>query len=153
MRTIVRWAGTAACMLLALMFAASLKWQFWCAFTLSDRIGLGSGGFVIILGDVTNKDATRLWMMPNDWNWIPAIKPYFEEIGRTQLRPGTPVYRTYDLGIPLWIPFLMIAVPTAWLWYLDRRRPAPGKCRCGYDLTGNTSGRCPECGQTMTDAQ
>ena len=22
-----------------------------------------------------------------------------------------------------------------------------GKCRCGYDLTGNVSGRCPECGE------
>ena len=48
--------------------------------------------------------------------------------------------------LPLWIPLALLAVPTAWLWLLDRRRPAPGKCRCGYDLTGNTSGRCPECG-------
>ena len=22
-----------------------------------------------------------------------------------------------------------------------------GHCRCGYDLTGNVSGKCPECGQ------
>src|SRR4051794_21950994 len=27
------------------------------------------------------------------------------------------------------------------------RRELPGRCRgCGYDLTGNTSGVCPECG-------
>lgn len=27
--------------------------------------------------------------------------------------------------------------------------PPPGCCRnCGYDLTGNLSGRCPECGRT-----
>jgi hypothetical protein len=27
-----------------------------------------------------------------------------------------------------------------------RPLPDPGKCGCGYDLTGNVSGRCPECG-------
>ena len=27
-----------------------------------------------------------------------------------------------------------------------RHRSLPGHCRCGYDLTGNESGRCPECG-------
>ena len=49
--------------------------------------------------------------------------------------------------LPLWIPFLLFALPTALLWYLDRRRYPAGRCqRCGYDLTGNVSGRCPECG-------
>ena len=50
--------------------------------------------------------------------------------------------------IPLWLPFLAIATPTTILWYFDRpRRVRPGHCQhCGYDLTGNTSGICPECG-------
>lgn len=26
---------------------------------------------------------------------------------------------------------------------------APGHCPCGYDLTGNTSGVCPECGERI----
>jgi hypothetical protein len=54
-----------------------------------------------------------------------------------------------DAGIylPPWIPFVIIAAPTAVLWYVDRRRIPPGHCRkCGYNLTGNVSGRCPECG-------
>ena len=49
--------------------------------------------------------------------------------------------------IPLWFPVLLVAVPTAMCWWRDRRRFPPGHCRrCGYNLTGNVSGRCPECG-------
>ena len=50
---------------------------------------------------------------------------------------------------PLWYALAPVAISTVWLWRLDRRRPAPGACRCGYDLTGNTSGRCPECGNAL----
>lgn len=53
----------------------------------------------------------------------------------------------YIAYIPFWLPLLFTAVPTAWLWNRDRRRILPGCClRCGYDLTGNTSGVCSECG-------
>ncbi|MCB9850954.1 MAG: hypothetical protein H6817_09660 [Phycisphaerales bacterium] len=35
-----------------------------------------------------------------------------------------------------------VFAPVAW-----RKRLVPGRCgRCGYDLTGNTTGVCPECG-------
>ena len=49
--------------------------------------------------------------------------------------------------VPLWLPFIACAIPTAWLWMRDRHRH-PGHCEnCGYDLTGNLSGRCPKCGE------
>ena len=55
--------------------------------------------------------------------------------------------QVWRIFVPLWIPFLLIAAPTAWLFHRDRRRIPPGHClRCGYDLTGNTSGVCSECG-------
>ncbi|MBN1512041.1 MAG: hypothetical protein JXB13_08500 [Phycisphaerae bacterium] len=48
---------------------------------------------------------------------------------------------------PAWIPLLLLALPTALLWHRDRR-PPKGHCRnCGYNLTGNVSGVCPECGE------
>ncbi|MCC6359748.1 MAG: hypothetical protein IT450_13465 [Phycisphaerales bacterium] len=53
------------------------------------------------------------------------------------------------LTIPLWLPLLMIGIPTASCWR-RLRRPAPGCCKkCGYDLTGNVSGTCPECGTPL----
>ena len=57
-----------------------------------------------------------------------------------------------ELVIPLWLLFLLSAAPGVVLLWRHRRRRVPGFCRkCGYDLTGNVSGRCPECGVTCTD--
>ena len=53
------------------------------------------------------------------------------------------------LKIPIWLALVVIALPTAILWYRDRR-PPKGHCQsCGYDLTGNVSGICPECGASI----
>jgi hypothetical protein len=54
-------------------------------------------------------------------------------------------------AIPLWaIAALTAIAPLLWLrrWIRGRRlRRHPNLCTaCGYDLTGNVSGRCPECG-------
>jgi hypothetical protein len=54
-----------------------------------------------------------------------------------------------SLSIPIWLLFFAVGVPTAFLWYLHRRRPTPGFCPCGYNLTGNMSGACPECGRCV----
>jgi hypothetical protein len=45
-----------------------------------------------------------------------------------------------------WVwPFLGVLV--AFLFWCDRRRYPPGHCQtCVYNLTGNVSGVCPECG-------
>ncbi len=54
----------------------------------------------------------------------------------------------YGLLLPLWFPFALFAGPTVWLWCRDRR-PRSGHCLCGYNLTGNTTGVCPECGRAV----
>lgn len=42
-----------------------------------------------------------------------------------------------------------ILVVVAWIVRRRRSRPIPpGHCTCGYDLTGNVSGICPECGRS-----
>ncbi len=56
--------------------------------------------------------------------------------------------------VPIWIVFVAFGLPTALLWYGDRqRRTRPGHCqKCGYDLTKNESGVCPECGVEIPEA-
>jgi hypothetical protein len=66
----------------------------------------------------------------------------------------------------LWVIGLgIVTAYNARVYYLNEERPWPwdiegwigwrrwfaGRCiKCGYDLTGNKSGRCPECGE-VTD--
>lgn len=52
--------------------------------------------------------------------------------------------------IPLPFLLLVFAIPTALLWYRDHGSQR-GCCRiCDYNLTGNTSGVCPECGTPIS---
>ena len=53
------------------------------------------------------------------------------------------------IQVPYWLLSLVLAIlPTIGLIkYRNRRKLGPNACpACGYDLTGNESGVCPECG-------
>jgi hypothetical protein len=68
---------------------------------------------------------------------------HFTQSPTYRLAPGLSL-RAYGryVFLPLWIPAGLLGALSA----APRRGPA-GRCRyCGYDLTGNTTGVCPECG-------
>ncbi|MCG8406655.1 MAG: hypothetical protein MI923_15780 [Phycisphaerales bacterium] len=49
-------------------------------------------------------------------------------------------------AFPMWLLWPAAFCPTVILFFMGRRIPK-GHCqRCGYDLAGNVSGTCPECG-------
>jgi hypothetical protein len=76
---------------------------------------------------------------PVPLSWLPAI------------RPSGPVrgILSFKLFIPYWVFLVAAGGPTAYLWHRDRRYPR-GHCQaCGHDLTGNTSGVCPECAEPI----
>ena len=65
------------------------------------------------------------------------------------LSPGSPTH-----AIPLW-PFILFSfawglypfIPQYKRWQ-SHEYERQGRCiKCGYDLTGNVSGVCPECGE------
>jgi hypothetical protein len=62
----------------------------------------------------------------------------------------------FGLVIPWWsLAVTSSLLPLLWV-YMQVFRPilSPGQCRsCGYDLTGNTSGVCPECGKKLVAEQ
>ena len=53
--------------------------------------------------------------------------------------------------LPLWIPAVLCLL-LAPLVRRMQRRSRPGRCACGYDLSGNLSGVCPECGRRVASA-
>ncbi len=54
---------------------------------------------------------------------------------------------SWEIIVPLWLPCLVLGGlrTAAWL-HVRQTRPDPVCGTCGYCLTGNVSGRCPECG-------
>lgn len=69
--------------------------------------------------------------------------------GYTDMGDGTSA-RSHALSIPIWL-LLICSIVLACCLILRRRGPKVGMCAtCGYDLTGNTSGTCPECGAHAT---
>lgn len=142
----LKWTGTVACGLLLLAAAAGLRWRWVDVYNDRHRIVRIDRGALTTFWTHESSGGiiSRYAIGPNYDSWRESFRSYasgswpaLESIGP----------RAWILVTPLWIPFVLIGVPTALLWRLDRRRAAPGRCRkCNYDLTGNLSGRCPECG-------
>jgi hypothetical protein len=60
------------------------------------------------------------------------------------------VFKRWEVAMPFWALVLFSGIGparTAWSAIRSRRRRSPAAClSCGYDLTANLSGTCPECG-------
>lgn len=75
-------------------------------------------------------------------------------IGSSETWPPLRINRSptyFSVNIHLW-PVVAASVLACGVWYWrdGRRRFGPGNChKCGYDLAGNVSGRCPECGASV----
>ena len=148
---ILKWAGLVLSLVIVLAGAASLRWACVCGVdreSQSDRFGaaIENGCLQLFYIPYQPPHWTRgsIFLCDHDSPHLLAPKLRWKPVYTESF------YGTMALVIPLWIPFLLVAIPTAILWRLDRRRIPPGHClKCGYNLTGNVSGTCPECGERI----
>lgn len=137
--------GLAVSLGLVVAFVVSLRWDFGysghkvVAYRWAPGSVVGSQGAIgVFFSPRLPPGVPGMWMWnrnvgPNFWTW-------------NEWRP-LPVARgpVSFLVVPMWVPLVLIAVPSLIAWRSTTRRP--GHCRkCQYDLTGNVSGVCPECG-------
>lgn len=138
-RRVLKWLCTGGCVLILALWTASVAAPF--SYSFGYRALVVWGGKLVLTWYATSIHSVgwQFGLRGLPWNDITSYGFVWP-----QLDPD--LTRTYVV-IPLWLLLLTALVLSAFLWFRDRRRVPVGHCRkCGYDLTGNVSGRCPECG-------
>lgn len=136
-RRILKWAGLLTCALLMLTIVLTRWWSI--SWSKGNHWGFFQWG-AVAFGYHNQVDDFRYfrWYVRRNIQTGPLFW-WFDYQPGTQRRGSCFI-------TPLWLPLAMIGVPTILAWRRDRPFP-PGHCqKCGYDLTGNLSGVCPECG-------
>ena len=159
-RRILKWVGVLATALLFLAALTTLRWRLsWLSGKKHIGIVLAAGAIVPTWEDQELRDRFRGSILGNAEVAQPPgfhIEKMFDDLSdaryvwsRFGLFPqsGVNVPHRY-ISLPLWIPFVLIGGTTLLLFWCDRHRIPPCCCQsCGYNLTGNVSGSCPECGE------
>lgn len=143
-RWLYRFGLTLSVLLLAL-FLVSLKWGMMCFSSWGipvrqwggecNGVGVANGAIAIFVTGPAPRSQCSFGenFGRRFWPWWLVTPSIFGE---------GPVL---CLAIPLWIPFVLTVLPSIIMWRRNRHRS--GRCiKCGYNLAGNTSGVCPECG-------
>lgn len=131
-----KWSLLVCSVFVALAWISSIRWSFSESFE-TWRIE-SFGGLLVI----------------RVWGDGPAYATASFAVDQAMGRPGLewPAFSTMGYGvaylsIPYWLILSIVGAPTILMFALTRSRNRPGCCAsCGYDLKGNESGTCPECG-------
>lgn len=153
-RSAMKWVGTLACVAL---FAQCLI-SPWCGLLAGATFGnqivrlaaRHGGNWATQLASPTDERYQLEFMLhPDDGAGTP-----FDALIRLGAQTST-VGAPTEFYLPLWPLLILLLPPLIAIWAADIRHwraRARGCKACGYDLTGNTSGRCPECGASTKAA-
>ena len=131
---IAKWGGVVVCLALIAVGVANLWYTL--LWILPDGSALTTGSGVISF-------SWRTWSLQGGGVFVVL------DADEWLFWPAMAIDRSPTVASQIWLPLLAIGIPTIVAWRLDRRRPLPGHCPCGYDLRGNVSGTCPECGAVV----
>jgi hypothetical protein len=133
--------------------------SFWYSVTWRDRAvtarcWLGNGCVCVVTEWLAGPG------LPENSQWIWPRRPGWSlerrEAGMhwSELCPATryPYWGGTLVSVPLWMPVGGLGLALLCVRRSVSRRALPHHCLCGYDLTGNVSGRCPECGLAISRA-
>ena len=100
---------------------------------------VGEGLIAVGFGDWSGTDG--LGFLPGVYTFPPKgrLLPILPSFSRLQ-RPKRAIIR-----LPIWIALGMVLMATFLRWRQEALKQV-GHCKCGYNLKGNVTGRCPECG-------
>ncbi len=130
-------AGAAMVILFAVWLGAA--WIVTSPIDISDTgLRVGRGGYFVSIENAALRNPSThetISLMPGGAITIPG----WHKIGSITL-----------YVIPHWL-LNVVAVSIFVVLFRKTRTPRAGCCQqCGYDLTGNVSGRCPECDTAIT---
>lgn len=145
-----RWAirvGAAVSVGLVIAFPLSFGWHVGWAFSTGDFVQLDEGH--VVVGRTYCAPGMTL-TGPTPITLKSFVRDFRSNQGFSYSTPSAD--GRWHLQLPLWSLLLAIGVPTILLWKRPRLfRRRPGHCvSCGYDLSGNISGVCPECGRATS---
>ena len=155
-----KWVGVVVSLPLMFMLIGSN----WYSFTVTRNGSQGFEGLRIAAGLVTidrARMADPILTPGKGVVWTRMLKSgivWFRFEWKTSTAvPPDPMGSYVFIVFPIWMPLLLVALPTFWLWRVDRR-VQPWQCaKCRYDLRGLEGGGdegedavCPECGEAIT---
>ncbi len=144
-RRVLKWAGLVVCALIVVAWVVSQRWAV---------TGGGDGWWFACCGGNLEADISPA-CLADGWD----LDVYSATFADADWDLDWPLYASGKKGglpwttvhVPIWMVLAGVAILTAILWCRDPRCIPPGYCRkCGYDLTSNMSGVCPECGTAIS---
>ena len=151
-------AGLAAVVIGALWVGPAIhavRWDWYAGSTKRYTLVLASHALVVLRQCAPTGVGTHWLEMKQDLGFLGGPMSFHFVWNQPYKTPSSAMVVRYTLvSCPLWVPLGMACAITWWCLVQPRlralRQAAGALCRrCGYNLTSNVTGRCPECGELI----